>query len=344
MPALRSHPEVFLSVESPATPDGAALSIVALTSNSSEALDAALEALSLAPLTVGSMRLTDLLGVDQGLAIRWSPALAHLTPHGGALICRRLVEAIERAGILAPPPTSDPRCAYPEAADLVEACALEAIAWAASPRAIDVLLQQRDRWRRCRDGSPARVAPGAIQTALNHLLRPPTVVLLGAPNIGKSTLTNALAGRTVSIVADEPGVTRDHVGVSLEVDGLAIRLIDAPGLAPASSAKADTLSGRRLAIAAAARADLLVLCADPASPFSDPADLGIDSGIPLLRLGLRSDLGEIPGAQLAVSIRQPGATQTVATTIRRRLLPDAALACPDLWRFHPALPPEPVPG
>lgn len=344
MPAIPDHSTVIATVESPATPDGAALSVIALSAEAAEELDAALEALSLAPLPAGSMRLLDLLGVDEGLAVRWSPTLVHLTPHGGALISRRLFEAIGRRGIQTRTANDSPRLAFPEAADHIEACALDALASAASPRAVDVLLHQRDLWRKRLTGSTGRAAPAAVQASLDRLLRPPTVVLIGAPNIGKSTLTNALAGRLISIVADEPGVTRDHVGVSLDLDGLAIRLIDAPGIATQAGAEPADPSGRGLALAIARRADLLILCADPTAPFSDPLALGFSPEVPVLHLGLRADLGAVPGAEVEVSVRSHRGLEAAAAAIRRRLLPDAALTTTDLWRFHPALPSGPAPG
>lgn len=56
------------------------------------------------------------------------------------------------------------------------------------------------------------------------------VVLIGAPNAGKSSLLNALARREVAIVTDIPGTTRDLVEVSLDVRGLKVIVTDTAGI------------------------------------------------------------------------------------------------------------------
>ena len=62
------------------------------------------------------------------------------------------------------------------------------------------------------------------------------VALIGAPNVGKSSLLNALAGEEAAIVTDIPGTTRDLLKVDLVVNDLPIRLIDTAGLRESSDA------------------------------------------------------------------------------------------------------------
>jgi len=56
------------------------------------------------------------------------------------------------------------------------------------------------------------------------------VALVGPPNVGKSTLLNALAGREVALTSEVAGTTRDVIEVRLDLDGLALTLLDTAGL------------------------------------------------------------------------------------------------------------------
>jgi len=56
------------------------------------------------------------------------------------------------------------------------------------------------------------------------------VVIAGPPNVGKSTLMNALSMREVSIVSPNPGTTRDLIEVALDLDGYPVMLIDTAGI------------------------------------------------------------------------------------------------------------------
>ncbi len=90
-----------------------------------------------------------------------------------------------------------------------------------------------------------------------------TIVLVGPPNVGKSSLLNALARRQVSIVAPTPGTTRDLVEVALNMAGVAVTLVDTAGLR--EGLDPIELEGIRRARARADAADLILHLNDVAT-------------------------------------------------------------------------------
>jgi tRNA modification GTPase len=115
----------------------------------------------------------------------------------------------------------------------------------------------------------------------------------GAPNVGKSTLINALAGRDIAIVAATPGTTRDVLEVRAVFGGVPVTLLDTAGLR--ETADPVEAEGIRRARARAASADLVVLVCDGSCAVVErPRDAVV--------VGSKADLGARPtGADLLVS-------------------------------------------
>lgn len=110
------------------------------------------------------------------------------------------------------------------------------------------------------------------------------VVILGAPNAGKSSLLNCLAGRDVAIVTDEPGTTRDLLEVSLDLSGAKVILSDTAGIREDPD-KVEAIGIER-AQAAAVQAGLVLMLED----LSAPVAVSSPAGVAVLRIGTKADL------------------------------------------------------
>ncbi|MBI3670602.1 MAG: ribosome biogenesis GTPase Der [Acidobacteria bacterium] len=89
----------------------------------------------------------------------------------------------------------------------------------------------------------------------------PSVVIVGRPNVGKSTLCNRLTGSRRSIVTNEPGITRDRIHGTATWEGRTFEVVDTGGLLPDDKAEIPREILRQAQVAIAA-ADQLVLVVD----------------------------------------------------------------------------------
>jgi len=90
---------------------------------------------------------------------------------------------------------------------------------------------------------------------------PPTIAIVGRPNVGKSTLFNRLTGKRAALVSDVPGLTRDRREGEARIGGHAVRLIDTAGLEEAAPGSIAARM-RAQSEAAIAGADLVLFVLD----------------------------------------------------------------------------------
>lgn len=117
------------------------------------------------------------------------------------------------------------------------------------------------------------------------------IVLAGQPNVGKSSLLNALAGDEVAIVTPIAGTTRDRVVQQIHIDGIPLHIVDTAGLRDTD----DTVEriGIERSWAEIGKADVIVHLQDVRLP-NDPLDVTITSrlpaGTPVLKVYNKIDL------------------------------------------------------
>ncbi len=132
----------------------------------------------------------------------------------------------------------------------------------------------------------------------------------GAPNVGKSSLVNALAERDVAIVSATPGTTRDALEARVVLGGVPITLVDTAGLREAADPV--EAEGVRRALARAEAADLVIAVAEAGAPAGGRAEA--------VRVANKIDLGGVvPEGVLGVS----AATGAGLADLRDRLAAEA---------------------
>jgi tRNA modification GTPase len=136
------------------------------------------------------------------------------------------------------------------------------------------------------------------------------VVLVGSPNVGKSSLLNALAGADVAIVTPIPGTTRDRIAQNIQVGGIPLAVVDTAGLRPTSD-EVERLGIERT-LDAVAQADVVLHIVDATQPAADSEILEqvqaqTQRGVTLLTVVNKIDLTGAPamvdGDRVALSAR-----------------------------------------
>lgn len=130
------------------------------------------------------------------------------------------------------------------------------------------------------------------------------VVLMGAPNAGKSSLLNAIAGRDVAIVTEEAGTTRDVIEVHLDLGGYPVTLVDTAGLRETDGIV--EREGIRRAEERGRQADLILWAVEPGGVEADVAGLPADvtESVPVWSVRTKADLETLPEQDSSGTIQE----------------------------------------
>jgi len=116
-----------------------------------------------------------------------------------------------------------------------------------------------------------------------------TMAIVGRPNVGKSSLFNALVGQDRAIVTEVPGTTRDTISESAEIQGIPVRFVDTAGIR-AGESRVEELGIER-SFEAMADADLVLVVLDLSAPL-EHADLDLIQRTSLV-VGNKADLPRV---------------------------------------------------
>jgi tRNA modification GTPase len=237
------------------------------------------------------------------IACRRSASEIEIHCHGGAAAVERIISDLKSAGAIS---VDWVKLIAGQERSAVRAAARIALAASTTERTATILLDQyqgaleRELQRIISqiDETDFGSASAAIARLLTyaplglHLTTPWRVVIAGAPNVGKSSLLNALLGYARAIVYHEPGTTRDIVTATTALDGWPIELADTAGWRQSD----DPLeaAGAVLAEMQAQAADCLVLVFDASLPWTTENDRLIDWWRPAIVVANKRDLAPCP--------------------------------------------------
>jgi tRNA modification GTPase len=222
--------------------------------------------------------------------------------HGGTAAVEAVVSSLESCGALRQSPHVWLDQTEP---DLIAAEARAALAEAKTERTALILLDQyHGALRReirtiieCMDrgdhslGTQKLNRLCQLSSVGQHLTTPWRVAIAGPPNVGKSSLMNALLGYSRSIVFDQPGTTRDVIRAETAFDGWPVELIDTAGLRETSDAIESV--GVKRAEQVMVNADLCLRVSD--SPQLAGRRAETNEGYPVTELVVLNKIDLLPG-------------------------------------------------
>ncbi len=192
---------------------------------------------------------------------------------------------------------------------------------------IDFLEKARARERL--DDIEAAIATALARARQGALLREGLrVVLAGQPNVGKSSLLNALAGAELAIVTPIPGTTRDRVAETIQIDGVPLHVTDTAGLRlPHEAADEVERIGIARSWEAITGADVVLFLRDLSrrgEPAYDAADAEIEALLPAgaarLEVWNKADAAaaDVPAQALALSAKTGDGLEALRQALLQR--------------------------
>lgn len=229
--------------------------------------------------------------------------------HGGPVAVRRVMAALAAEGAREAPWREAVSAA---GLDAVQREAAGLLPSALTLRGVRMLLEQyggaltvsvaeaRGRAERGEREGAREILEGLLQTASygRGLVEPATLALIGRPNVGKSTLANALLRYERMIVHAEPGTTRDAVEELLAVREIPFRLVDTAGIR--ETGHEIEKEGVTLSVEALRRADVVLLLLDASAPLG-PEDLRLLTARSLRRIPVLTK-GDLPAVVAAAEV------------------------------------------
>ena len=267
--------------------------------------------------------------------------LLEISCHGAPTVVRRLLQQLFTLGARAAGPGEFSRRAFEAGKiDLVQAQAVADLIAASSDRAarcagrslqgdvsleIDAILKQLIEIRIYVEGaldfsdedidwlaeSNVRTQTQALAQQMAQLVRRARqgrtvstgirLVLLGPPNVGKSSLLNHFTGEDTAIVTTEPGTTRDLLIAPLQLDGIPLILVDTAGIRETTSQA--EIEGVRRSWQAAAEADVILQVFDAKDGWGEADQLIAEQLLPrkALLIANKCDLLKRPGTPVGDS-------------------------------------------
>jgi small GTP-binding protein len=207
----------------------------------------------------GELRDGETLIDDPVVVLSQDGLFADINLHGGPWVVEAMLRLAERNGFVRVASTPPLPLISVDADSVIEQEILQYLPLAKTELALRVLLSQREAWKGFDKLAASLVNDLVNDRSLHFLLHPPTVAIVGIPNAGKSTLANQLFAQERSITADLPGTTRDWVGEMANIDGLAVRLIDTPGVRETNDFIEREAIARSLAVIASSELVIVLL-------------------------------------------------------------------------------------